>query len=79
MMILIKDEAFIQEISAQYSKMGDDLLKKARRIKQPDKGKEAAAAYFSYSIANNFSKDGKIRENAIENMVECQRLERARK
>ncbi len=79
LMLMINDEKLIQDISAQYSKMGDDLLKKARRLKQPDKGKEAAAAYFSYSIANNFSKDGKIRENAIENMIECQRLERARK
>jgi len=79
MMLLVKDQDLVQSISAQYSKIGDDLLKKARKLKQPDKGKEAAAAYFSYSIANNFSKDGKIRENAIEKMVECQRLERARK
>ncbi|MDD5269783.1 MAG: hypothetical protein PHE80_01190 [Candidatus Omnitrophica bacterium] len=79
LMLMINDEKLIQDISAQYSKIGDGLLKKARRLKQPDKGKEAAAAYFSYSIANNFSKDGKIREKAIENMVECQRMERARK
>jgi len=79
MMLLIKDQQLVQDISTRYSETGDGLFKKARRQKQPEKGKNAMAAYFCYSIANNFSKDGKIRENAIENMVECQRLERARK
>lgn len=79
MMFLVRDHQLVQDISAQYSKMGDDLFKKARRLKQPEKGKNAMAAYFSYSIASNFSKDGKTKENAIEKMIECQALDRARR
>jgi len=78
-MIRMQDQSYISDLSGRYFKQGEDLLKKARRLKQPQKGEKAKAAYFCFSIANDFSKNGKIKQDSFENMVECQRLERARK
>ncbi len=78
-MLRIQDQRYISELSGRYYKQGEDLLKRSRRLKQPDKGEKAKTAYFCFSIANDFSKDEKIKQGSFENMVECQRLERARK
>jgi hypothetical protein len=75
----IQDQPYIEKLNDQYFKLGEELLKKARKLKQPDKAEKAKTAYFCFSIANNFSKDEKIKQDAFDKMIECQRLERARK
>ncbi|MFA5094727.1 MAG: hypothetical protein WC512_05735 [Candidatus Omnitrophota bacterium] len=78
-MLRMQDRSYISDLSGRYFKQGEDLLKKAGRLKQPEKGEKAKTAYFCFSIANDFSKDVQIKQDSFENMVECQRLERARK
>jgi len=75
----IQDPSYIEKLTVQYSKLGDELFKKAKRMKQPEKSEKAKTAYFCFSIVNNYSKDEMIRQDAFEKMIECQRLERARK
>lgn len=75
----IQDPPYIEKLTAQYSKMGDELFKKAKRMKQPEKAEKAKTAYFCFSIVNNYSKDEKIKQDAFEKMIECQRMERASK
>ena len=73
----VQDALLVEKVSKQYLKTGDELLKKAKKLKQPEKGEKARTAYFCYSIADNFSKDEKVKQEAFARMVECQRLERA--
>ncbi|HOX09013.1 MAG TPA: hypothetical protein PLA52_00065 [Candidatus Omnitrophota bacterium] len=78
-LVALSDPKFSEEIAKRYLKVGDEYYKKARKLKQPEKGEKAQVAYYSYSIVNDISKDEKVKQSAFENMVECQRLERARK
>ncbi len=78
-LIALDDYVFSEEVLKGFSKLGDEYYKKARKLKQPEKGEKAKIAYYSYFIVNEISIDVKIKQIAFENMVECQRLERARK
>lgn len=78
-LVALSDSKFSEDIAKKYLKVGDEYLKKARKLKQPEKGKKAQIAYYSYFIVNEISRDVKIKQIAFENMIECQRLERARK
>ncbi len=75
----LEDKAFLKKICLAYFKSGDELYKKAKKAKQPEKGEKAKTAYFYFSIVNDFSENEKIKQEAFNNMVECQRLERALK
>jgi hypothetical protein len=78
-MLRIQDPPYIEKLNVQYARLGEELLKKARRLKQPEKAEKAKTAYFCFSIVNNFSADEGIKQDAFDKMIECQRLERARK
>ena len=76
---IVEDKDFVAKVADRYFKIGEGLNKKAKKLKQPEKGQKAQDAFFCLSLANNFSKDEKIRQSAADLMSEAQRLERAKK
>ncbi len=76
---IVEDRDFVANVANRYFKIGDDLLyKKAKKLKQPLKGQKAQDALFCYSLADNFSKDEKIRQVIADRILEARRLTRAK-
>lgn len=75
----VEDKDFTAKAGDQYFKIGAGLYKKAKKLKQPDKGQKAQDAFFCLSLAKNFSNDEKIRQAAADLIPETQRLERAKR
>ena len=67
------------DITSKYFDKGNELFKRAKKLKQPEKGENAAIAYYCYSVANSFIKDEKTKQAAFDRMIDCQRLQRAAK
>ena len=75
----LEDGPLVEKISGRYYKLGEEMFKKARRSKQPEKAAKANSAYFCFSITSNFSKDEGLKQKAFNGMIESQRLARMRK
>ncbi|MDD4879057.1 MAG: hypothetical protein PHR22_01205 [Candidatus Omnitrophica bacterium] len=75
----LEDAGLVEKISGKYFKTGEDLYKKARKSKQPEKAAKANSAYLCFSITNNFSKDEDLKQKALNGMIESQRIARALK
>ncbi len=77
---IVEDKDFVSRVADGYFKIGEDsLYKRAKKLKQPFKAQKAEEAFFCYSLANNFSRNEKIREVIADRMSEAQILERSKR